>query len=243
MLMIAALNCGCEQNQGKKDDAERWFDNRPPTWDRWPGTGSNNASSSSTSQTNQQASNPRSTTTGSAAGTSPTTNGTGQHRTDAPGQNTSQAATKPVQPTEGSPPRSRALLVGPGDPRLGPVPIDRVINASGLVIEDLVRGEGATCLPGMNIRVRYTAAVLDGKVFDRADGDPVTLDLDQCIRAWKEGLPGMRVGGVRQLVSPPELAFGQDTLVDDDGRVIVPSGSAVVFVVELLGITPANSNN
>jgi len=243
LVLIASAGSGCEQSGGKKDAAERWFDDRPPTWDRWPGTNSNSGGSSQQQRT-QQPSSDRQThaaQSGATAGSNASSTGTsaGHHAGRSTQSAQSPQSTRPN--ADDAPPRGRSLLVGPGDPRLGPVPIDRVVNASGLVIEDLVRGEGATCLPGMRIRVRYTAAVLDGKVFDRADGDPVSLDLDECVLAWRQGLPGMRVGGVRQLISPPSLAFGDDTLVDDNDRVIVPAGSVIVFVVELLDIQPGGS--
>ncbi len=231
-VLIASAGAGCEQPSGKKDSAERWFDDRPPTWDRWPGSGHSSGSQTPSGHSGTSAGSNTSSST--AANTTSATNAN-QHTAGSASRTPPTSQTSKPK-SDDAPARSRSLLVGPGDPRLGPVPIDRVVNASGLVIEDLVRGEGATCLPGMRIRVRYTAAVLDGRVFDRADGDPVSLDLDDCVHAWRQGLPGMRVGGVRQLISPPSLAFGDDTLVDDNDRVIVPASSAIVFVVELLDI-------
>lgn len=120
-----------------------------------------------------------------------------------------------------------------------PQPVERVTLAGGLVIEDLREGQGPALLAseGVTITVHYVGRVADddggpdGATFDTTytRGQPVTLELDRLIRGWRQGLPGMRVGGLRRLTIPPEMAYGPE------GHLNVPGGATVVYEVLLLG--------
>src|SRR5690348_8773165 len=92
-------------------------------------------------------------------------------------------------------------------PALG-VHLDQMVKrASGLYVEDLATGTGAVAVRGKTAVVRYTGWRADGKQFD--DGEvTVSLGSRQTIAAWEEGLLGMRVGGKRRLVVPPNLGYG-----------------------------------
>lgn len=105
-----------------------------------------------------------------------------------------------------------------------------------LVIEDLVVGDGEEAQVGDAVAVQYVGASWsDGQEFDASwdRGAPFrfTLGEGRVIEGWDEGLVGMREGGRRRLVIPPELGYGQRGA----GEVIGP-GETLVFVVDLLEI-------
>lgn len=117
------------------------------------------------------------------------------------------------------------------------------VAPSQLVTEELRPGVGATAQPGMQVVVHYTgwlyqadALGFRGRKFDssREKGQPFSLRLGEgrVIAGWEQGLPGMQVGGLRRLVIPPHLAYGNR----DIGKGLIPPGSTLVFEVELLAV-------
>lgn len=108
----------------------------------------------------------------------------------------------------------------------GPAPTE-------LVVTDLETGDGAEATPGANVTVHYVGVDFEsGEEFDSSwnRGESITFPLNGLIRGWQEGIPGMRVGGRRQLVCPPELAYGPA----GGGHRL--SGRTLVFVIDLLGV-------
>ena len=107
-------------------------------------------------------------------------------------------------------------------------------TASGLYVLDQEMGEGAVAEAGQLVTVHYTGWFLEGEKFDSSldRGQPYLFPLGQgqVIAGWDEGVAGMRVGGKRRLVIPPELAYGPN------GRPGIPPNSTLVFDVELLGV-------
>ncbi|MCC6676777.1 MAG: FKBP-type peptidyl-prolyl cis-trans isomerase [Phycisphaerales bacterium] len=102
---------------------------------------------------------------------------------------------------------------------------------SGLIIEDLKMGDGADCMPTSVITVRYHGTLMNGEPFDSTRGKPAAeFPLDKLIRGWREGLPGMKVGGIRRLTVPAALAYG------DKQKGSIPPNSDLVFSIELLGV-------
>ncbi|MDO8440257.1 MAG: FKBP-type peptidyl-prolyl cis-trans isomerase, partial [Polaromonas sp.] len=89
-------------------------------------------------------------------------------------------------------------------------------NPSGLQYEDTVTGEGAEAVKGNHVSVHYTGWLYSngeaGTKFDSSKdrGQPFQCPLGggQVIRGWDEGVAGMKVGGTRRLVIPPELGYG-----------------------------------
>ena len=78
-----------------------------------------------------------------------------------------------------------------------------------LQVTDTVVGAGDEVPVGATITAHYTGALCkDGTIFQSSHdfGDPVTFGLNQVIKGWTDGVPGMRVGGTRRLVIPSELA-------------------------------------
>ncbi len=108
----------------------------------------------------------------------------------------------------------------------GPAPSD-------LVIKDLVVGEGAEAKPGDSVDVHYVGVEFDtGEEFDSSwnRGESISFPLRGLIQGWQDGIPGMRVGGRRQLVIPPDLAYGPA------GAGHRLSGKTLIFVIDLLGV-------
>jgi FKBP-type peptidyl-prolyl cis-trans isomerase len=102
---------------------------------------------------------------------------------------------------------------------------------SGLEIWDVKEGKGEAVKPGGTVTIHYTGWLTDEKatVFDSSitRGEKVTFDLDNLIKGWQEGIPGMKPGGVRRLKIPAELAYG------DKARGKIPANSVLVFEIEL----------
>jgi FKBP-type peptidyl-prolyl cis-trans isomerase FkpA len=107
-------------------------------------------------------------------------------------------------------------------------------TSSGLHIMDMEVGEGEEAAVGDLATVHYTGWFIDGEKFDSSldRGEPFSFPLGggRVIAGWDEGVAGMRVGGKRRLVIPPELAYGPE------GRSGIPPNSTLVFDVELLAV-------
>lgn len=112
-----------------------------------------------------------------------------------------------------------------------------VTTESGLRLKDLVCGEGAEATGGASVTVEYSASVQGGDEFDSsADSGPLAFPLGrgQVIEGFDEGVAGMRVGGRRRLVIPPELTYGDAGLPPD-----VAADATLIFDVELIEVNPA----
>ena len=124
-----------------------------------------------------------------------------------------------------------------------PPPVQEVEAGPQLLTEDLRPGVGEVARTGIQLIVHYTGWLYEpgalgyrGRKFDssRDRGQPFTFRLGEgrVIRGWEAGVLGMKVGGLRRLVIPPELAYGSRSV----GNGLIPPNSTLVFEVELLGI-------
>jgi len=109
---------------------------------------------------------------------------------------------------------------------------------------DTTAGTGNTAQAGDRVSVHYTGWLYDqrkpdkhGPKFDssldRAEPFAFTLGAGQVIRGWDEGVAGMRVGGKRTLLLPPDYGYG-----DRGAGGVIPPGASLVFEVELLQVQP-----
>ncbi|QWS32244.1 FKBP-type peptidyl-prolyl cis-trans isomerase [Curtobacterium aetherium] len=108
----------------------------------------------------------------------------------------------------------------------GPAPTD-------LVVTDIVEGDGDVAESGSTVKVHYAGVEYEtGEEFDSSwnRGEPIDFPLAALVRGWQEGIPGMKVGGRRKLVVPPELAYGPA----GGGHFL--SGKTLIFVIDLLGV-------
>lgn len=108
--------------------------------------------------------------------------------------------------------------------------------AAQLISQDESVGQGEAAKVGDVLSVSYTGKLQDGTVFDTSVGKkPIqfVLGAGKVIPGWDQGLIGMKVGGKRLLIIPPDLAYGVD------GYGPIPGNATLIFEVDLLAITPA----
>ena len=102
-----------------------------------------------------------------------------------------------------------------------------------LVVVDIEEGSGDAATPGATVDVHYLGVDFEsGEEFDSSwsRGQSIDFPLSGLIAGWQEGIPGMKVGGRRQLIVPPALAYGPA----GGGHHL--SGRTLIFVIDLLGV-------
>lgn len=107
-------------------------------------------------------------------------------------------------------------------------------SVTSLQIIDTVEGSGDAVAPGATITAHYTGALCkDGTIFQSSHdfGEPITFALNQVITGWQEGVPGMKIGGIRRLIIPSDLAYGSVRAAAN-----IPPNSDLVFDIELVAI-------
>lgn len=119
-------------------------------------------------------------------------------------------------------------------PELGVDLSEMTRTESGLYYRVKQVGDGTAAAPGDTVVVHYTGWLADGTTFDssRERGEPATFPLSQggLIAGWLEGVSGMKEGGRKLLVLPPDLAYGTE------GSGPIPPNAVLVFDVELLEV-------
>ncbi len=107
-------------------------------------------------------------------------------------------------------------------------------NVKSMIIDDIREGEGVDVKAGDTVAVHYIGTLQDGTEFDNSKkrGEPFTFTVGggQVIKGWEEGLIGMKVGGQRVLVIPPDKAYGEQ------GIGPIPPNATLVFAIELVEI-------
>lgn len=108
-------------------------------------------------------------------------------------------------------------------------------SVSGFEIQDITVGTGPEAVAGKIITVNYSGAFTDGRVFDSSykRGTPFefTLGAGQVIAGWDKGFDGMKVGGKRRLIIPPDFGYGPKGVSN-----LIPPNATLIFEVELLGV-------
>jgi peptidylprolyl isomerase len=105
-----------------------------------------------------------------------------------------------------------------------------------LQIRDIVVGDGAEAKAGAMVEVHYVGVTFaSGEEFDaswnRGQTFRFPLGGGRVIKGWDQGVEGMKVGGRRELIIPPHLAYGNQS-----PSPLIPAGSTLIFVVDLLGV-------
>jgi len=99
---------------------------------------------------------------------------------------------------------------------------------NGLIIEEIIEGNGQPVTHGSNVSIKYTGTLKNGKKFDSNSDFPVRVGYGEVIKGMDEGLKGMKVGGKRKITIPPELGYGKKP------EPKIPSNSTLIFTVELI---------
>lgn len=112
------------------------------------------------------------------------------------------------------------------DAPTGPAPTE-------LVIRDIIEGTGDEAKPGDTVTVHYAGVEFEsGEEFDSSwgRGETIQFPLRGLIQGWQEGIPGMKVGGRRELVIPPALAYGPA----GSGHFL--AGKTLIFIIDLVAV-------
>lgn len=111
------------------------------------------------------------------------------------------------------------------------------VNNSGIVINDIKVGTGTEAKQGDLVSAHYILSLSDGTVIQNSKdfGAPFqfVLGAGQVIAGWEQGFTGMKVGGVRTIIIPPELGYGANQAGP------IPPNSTLVFTIELVDVGPA----
>lgn len=120
-------------------------------------------------------------------------------------------------------------------PQVPPMPAvdaaEWTAQPNGLEIWDAKVGEGEEVKPGATVTVHYTGWLTNAKMFDSsvARGQTISFSLNQVIKGWQVGIPGMKPGGVRRLKIPANLGYGATGAGRD-----IPPNATLIFEVELI---------
>ena len=96
---------------------------------------------------------------------------------------------------------------------------------------DTKEGNGTEAKATSTVTVLYTGALAkDGKIFETSGEKPVTFPVNQVIKGWQDGVPGMKVGGTRRLVIPAAQAYGAQA------NAKIPANSDLVFDITLVNV-------
>lgn len=101
--------------------------------------------------------------------------------------------------------------------------------------EDLQLGDGTEATSGKRVTVHYVGTLTDGSKFDssrdRGEGFTFRLGAGEVIKGWDQGVAGMKIGGLRKLTIPHQLAYGERGYPP-----VIPPRATLVFEVELLEV-------
>jgi peptidylprolyl isomerase len=111
-------------------------------------------------------------------------------------------------------------------------------STNGVIINDVTVGQGAEVKNGQTLSVNYILSLSDGTVVqnskDSGSAFKFTLGAGKVIPGWEIGFSGMKVGGTRTIIIPPELGYGSQQVGP------IPANSTLIFTVELLSAEDAS---
>ncbi len=149
----------------------------------------------------------------------------------ATGVQTAPSAGLTAPPTTATAPLPAALSTKPT------VPVPKGPPPKTLVVKDIIKGTGPAATASSTVTVQYVGVLYqNGKQFDASwndgSGQPTSFSLaGGVIQGWTKGIAGMRVGGRRELIIPPNLAYGSKS------QPKIPADSTLVFVVDLHAVS------
>lgn len=108
-------------------------------------------------------------------------------------------------------------------------------HCSGLFYRIENPGSGGIPLACGDVAVTYKGYLTDGTVFDKAT-DAVGFNLSQVIKGWRIGIPLIKSGGRIILFIPPSLGYGAQEIKDNNGTVVIPANSYLIFEVDLVAV-------
>ena len=125
------------------------------------------------------------------------------------------------------------------DPSLGVVLDSMTRLESGVYIRDSVVGPGNTIFPNSDVRVGYVGYINDGSSFGASDSDGFAFGMgtNSVIPGFEIGILGMNQGGIRRIIIPPQLGYG------DENQTGIPAGSVLIFDVEALEVISNDEPN
>jgi peptidylprolyl isomerase len=157
----------------------------------------------------------------------------------APASGATAAAVTPAPAASSSTTSSTSTSTTPLPAALGSKP--KVVPPSGpapktLVVKDLIKGTGPAATPSSTVTVQYVGVLYkNGKEFDSSwshpGAQPIQLPLSGVIQGWQQGIPGMRVGGRRELIIPASLGYKAAGSPPK-----IPPNAPLVFVIDLHGV-------
>ena len=119
--------------------------------------------------------------------------------------------------------------------------ISKITLSADLEIKNNLEGEGAEIVNHSKIKVHYIGMLEDGTKFDSSydRGEPFSfqIGLRQVIKGWETGIIGMKVGGKRTLIIPPELGYGERGAGE-----LIPPNSTLIFDIEIIDVQPPAYN-
>ncbi len=147
-----------------------------------------------------------------------------------------RAINNPMELDPDDPNPSLFTMINDSSPNKSPLggSLKTETTSTGLRITDLVIGNGEEAVEGKNVTVNYRGTLENGKEFDSSYGRapfPFPLGAGRVIKGWDEGVAGMKVGGKRELVIPPSLAYGER-----GAGGVIPPNATLIFEVELLSV-------
>jgi len=150
--------------------------------------------------------------------------------TPAPTTSASSTTPAPITPASVSPVADGDIEHTQFSPSLDVNLAKMMRRNSGLYVQDLAVGTGSVAAQGRTAVVRYAGFLPSGKRFDSGE-ITISIGAGKVIRAWDEGVLGMRVGGRRRLIAPPHLAYGSR-----GSPPTIPPNAVLVFDMELVQV-------
>ncbi|MEP6747328.1 MAG: FKBP-type peptidyl-prolyl cis-trans isomerase [Bacteroidota bacterium] len=109
-------------------------------------------------------------------------------------------------------------------------------HCSGLYYQIMSPGTGPVPTVCSYVSVNYKGSLTNGTVFDQTTATPASFSLISLIESWKKGIPLIKQGGKIRLYVPPSLGYGPTDQKDQNGNVVIPANSILIFDIELVDV-------